>query len=67
MSRFPVTARDEVQPTPVQDEPTREQLAAHPENLEQRLQRTRRYFRLTSHSRTLHYARGLDTAPGEFA
>lgn len=69
MGAFPVTAKDEdeVQPTPVQEEPTRAEIAAHPENLEQRIQRTRRYFRLTSHRHNLRYAKGLDSAPGDFA
>jgi hypothetical protein len=48
---FPHTATDEVRPTSPRDEPTRAEVNAHPENLAQRMQRTRRYFRLMRRGR----------------
>lgn len=67
MARFPVTARDEVQPSDPKLEPTREQVALNPEGLLARMERTRRYFRLTHMSRKVVYAKGLDSRPEDFA
>ena len=67
MARFPVTATDEVTPSDPKDEPTREWVNAHPEGLKERIERTRRYFRLTHYRRKLAYARGLDSKPEEMA
>ena len=67
MSRFPLNPPDQVAPSPPAAEPTREWLRDHPEDPVRQLARTRRYFRLTHQQTTLHYARGLDTHPDDFA
>lgn len=67
MSQFPLNPPDKVAPTPPADEPTREWVNAHPENLTQRILRTRRYFRLCRMGQKMHYARGLDTEPNDMA
>lgn len=64
---FPVTATDDPQPGDPKLEPTREQVNRNPEGLPQFIERTRRYFRLTNRPRKLHYARGLDSKPDDFA
>lgn len=65
---FPVTARDEVKPGDPKAEPTRAELAARGgETLVERIERTRRYFRLTRQKRKTKYARGLDSKPNDFA
>ena len=67
MTQFPVTATDEVKPSDPKDEPTREWINAHPEGLIARMERTRRYFRLTHSTRKHRYARGLDSKPEDMA
>lgn len=67
MSQFPVTATDKVVPSHPADEPSREEVNRRPEGLLARMQRTRRYFRLTHMTRKLVYARGLDSRPDDFA
>ena len=73
MSRFPLTATDQVEPSPASSEPTREWVNAHPEGFERFMARTRRYFRLTHRIGNTRYARmggppgGLDTEPDWFA
>lgn len=67
MTQFPVTATDEVLPTHPKDEPTREEVNAHPEGLIARMERTRRYFRLTHRRPSHRYAQGLDSKPHEMA
>lgn len=67
MADFPLNPPDKVAPTHPADEPTRDWVNSHPEDLTQRILRTRRYFRLTRMSQTYRYAKGLDTDPGEMA
>ena len=67
MATFPVTAADQVHPSDPRDEPTRDEVNAHPENQMQRMDRTRRYFRLCRRPRPQRYARGLDSNPEDFA
>jgi hypothetical protein len=62
-----VTARDDVQPLDPKSEPTRGQVNARDPTLGEFMERTRRYFRLTHRTRKLHYARGLDSSPEDFA
>lgn len=64
---FPVTATDKVAPSDPALEPTRDEVARNPEDLVARMQRTPRYFRLTHQAKRLPYAKGLDTAPEDFA
>jgi len=64
---FPLNPPDEVKPSHPADEPTREEVNQHPEDLTQRILRTRRYFRLCRLSQTFRYARGLDTDPRDMA
>lgn len=67
MSTFPVTATDKVEPTHPADEPSREWVNQHPENLAQRIERTRRYFRLCQQANRRRYAEGMDTLPQDMA
>lgn len=69
MSRnpFPVTARDDLQPSDPKAEPTRDEVNRHPESEPQMMERTRRYFRLVRRSQKRQYARGLDSKPEDFA
>lgn len=64
---FPVTATDTVEPSHPADEPTREWVNAHPENLVQRVERTRRYFRLCQQTQRTRFADGMDTLPQDMA
>lgn len=48
---FPVTLEDTVEPTDPADEKPRSYWNEHPENLAQRMERTRRYFRLMNRRR----------------
>jgi len=57
---FPVTSQAPVEPTDPKDEPTREWVNTHPENLVQRIERTRRYFRLMNRPRRERIAEGLE-------
>lgn len=67
MSDFPLNPPDKVEPSNPADEPTREWVNAHPEDLTQRILRTRRYFRLCRMNRQLFYAKGLDSDPRDMA
>lgn len=67
MTRFPVTATDEVVPSHPKDEPTREEVNRNPEDLVMRILRTRRYFRLTHAGPKVRYATGLDSKPEDMA
>lgn len=67
MAKFPVTADDDPVPSHPKDEPTREEVNAHPEDLTARVLRTRRYFRLVRRSGQQRYATGLDSKPEDMA
>lgn len=67
MSKFPVTLDDDPKPGDPAKEPTREEVNANPEGLIARIQRTRRYFRLSRRAGPAKYARGLDSKPDDFA
>lgn len=67
MTDFPLNPPDKVEPSLSIDEPTREWVNAHPEDLTQRILRTRRYFRLCRMNRQLYYAKGLDSDPKDMA
>lgn len=67
MTDFPLNPPDKVEPSHPADEPTREWVNAHPEDLTQRILRTRRYFRLCRMNRQLFYAKGLDSDPKDMA
>ena len=67
MNDFPLNPPDKVVPSHPADEPTREWVNAHPEDLTKRILRTRRYFRLTRMQRRMQYAKGLDSDPTDMA
>lgn len=57
---FPVTTQDPVAPSDPRDEKSREYWNAHPEGLQQRIERTRRYFRLVNRAKPARFAEGLE-------
>lgn len=65
--KFPVTAKDDVQPSDPALEPSRAEVNAHPEGLIARIERTRRYFRLSRRAPASKYAKGLDSKLDDFA
>lgn len=67
MAKFPITPQEPVKPSDPKDEPTREYVNAHPENLTMRVLRARRYFRLTRAAPAKRFAIGLDSTPDDFA
>lgn len=67
MSKFPVTADDEPVPSHPKDEPTREEVNRHPEDLVARVLRTRRYFRLARKAGQRRYAVGMESKPEDMA
>lgn len=64
---FPITARDDVQPLDPKSELNRAEINARDPTVAEFMERTRRYFRLTHRRRDVHYARGLDSKPDDFA
>lgn len=60
---FPVTARDTPERIPLDEIPPH----GIPESFAEFMTRTRRYFRLTHRSTKLHYARGLESKPEDYA
>lgn len=67
MAKFPVTPQEPVRPSDPKDEPTREYVNAHPEDLTMRVLRARRYFRLMRAAPKTRFAIGLDSLPEDFA
>lgn len=59
--------RDQPELIDPKDEPTRQELIDRPTDWSEFLERTRRYHKLTHGTTKLHYARGLDSKPGDFA
>ena len=57
---FPVTPQEPVAPSDPADEKPREYWNEHPENLTQRIERTRRYFRLCNAPKRGRQAEGLE-------
>ena len=57
---FPVTPQPPVEPSDPADEKPRSYWDEHPENLAQRIERTRRYFRLCHRKRRAKFADGLE-------